>query len=89
MEKNRRGRLDNAGWVHEQIPVANCIKCNHSIYRDEQYERRGFTDASGNNDREYWHITCPDHNMSVEKITVRKRCNDCGAIHYEDFRGPN
>lgn len=85
---NQRGELDHIGWKHKDIPVAICTKCNHRIYRDEDYDRRGFVDSSGNNDRDYWHKECPKHEqMVVQRITVEKRCTDCGVVESEDFIG--
>lgn len=59
--------------------VAKCIKCYHRIYRDEDYERHPFTDASGNNDAEYNHVKCPTHHAVIKEIEVTHRCTDCGV----------
>lgn len=82
-----RGKIDSIGWVHKDIPIANCIKCKHRVYRDEPHERSSFVDASGNNDWEVWHKNCPKHQSLVKKITVEYRCQDCGVITEDEFIG--
>lgn len=80
----KRGEHDRLGWKHNDIPVAICAKCDHRIYGDEKFTHRGFTDSSGNNDREYTHDVCPVHNETLVKTVYIYRCDDCGVQHEKE-----
>ncbi len=83
---NKRGHQDTIGWAHHDIPIANCRKCKHRVYRDEPHEKSSYVDASGNNDWEVWHKECPKHSMEIKLITVDERCTDCGVVISEEYR---
>lgn len=80
-----RGDFDRLGWKHYDIPVSVCAKCNHRIYRDEGFERRPFTDDSGNNDAKYFHKKCPTHIMHTVKWIVEFACDDCGITERRTY----
>jgi hypothetical protein len=66
--------------------IATCKKCGHKIYSEEDnHTSNSYVDSSGNNDRDYKHIKCPNHKTKViERITISK-CINCSAI-LEDRR---
>lgn len=78
--------IKNGIWTHDvnRLPVARCMICNHRIYRDENYTRKAFIDASGNNDNEYQHEKCPRHKLKQMKVTIESQCQDCGVIIQEE-----
>lgn len=67
-----------------RIPVATCIKCEHKIYSEDDYESRSFVDSSGNNAREYYHKNCPCHKMKIIKSYIVKKCQDCSVTLEEE-----
>jgi hypothetical protein len=63
-----------------RIPLATCIKCEHKIYDNEEYDRHSFVDASGNNSNEMTHKKCPKHKLIDVLIITRYKCLDCGVV---------
>jgi len=41
--------------------MKRCWECKYEIREHEEYDSEG--DASGNNDRTYWHKSCPRKNL--------------------------
>lgn len=63
-----------------KIPEGRCLKCDHYVYQDDNnHERIGFTDASGNNAREYKHTKCPEHIIEFKEMRIHYECKTCGA----------